>query len=231
MVSGFLTSPCDHSRIFPGDAIRIRIPSKSSGSLGFSKSSRMLSKPVPPQRSAPTTILITPIHRSIGMPVALDQFNVKAEALQFLDQNIERLWQASVEDIVTFHDCFIHTGAPSHIVRFDGQHLLQGVCGPIGFESPNFHLTQALSAKLGFTSQWLLCDKGIGTRGTSVNFIINQVVQLHHINVAHRNFLIERLAGLAVIENRVSGLWQSRLSEQWLDVLLARPIENRRRNV
>src|ERR1700686_534505 len=37
MVSGFLTSPCDHSRIFSGDASEMRIALKESGSLGFSK--------------------------------------------------------------------------------------------------------------------------------------------------------------------------------------------------
>src|SRR5580658_2262447 len=41
MVSGFLTSPCDHSRIFSGDASEIRIALKDSGSLGFSKKLKM----------------------------------------------------------------------------------------------------------------------------------------------------------------------------------------------
>src|SRR5579863_2392548 len=41
MVSGFLTSPCDHSRILSGDASEIRIALKESGSLGFSKKLKM----------------------------------------------------------------------------------------------------------------------------------------------------------------------------------------------
>src|SRR5271165_4382836 len=41
MVSGFLTSPCDHSRIFSGDASEMRIALKESGSLGFSKKLKM----------------------------------------------------------------------------------------------------------------------------------------------------------------------------------------------
>ena len=44
MVSGFLTSPCDHERIFCGDASRIRIALKEVGSLGFSYKLNMLSK-------------------------------------------------------------------------------------------------------------------------------------------------------------------------------------------
>src|SRR6266545_6087438 len=37
MVSGFFTSPCDHSRIFSGLASEMRIALNDSGSLGFSK--------------------------------------------------------------------------------------------------------------------------------------------------------------------------------------------------
>src|SRR3972149_2688153 len=38
MVSGFLTSPCDHDFIFSGDAIRILIASNEAVSLGLSNS-------------------------------------------------------------------------------------------------------------------------------------------------------------------------------------------------
>src|ERR1700712_360338 len=41
MVSGFLTSPCDHSRIFSGLASEMRIAEKDSGSFGFSKKEKM----------------------------------------------------------------------------------------------------------------------------------------------------------------------------------------------
>src|SRR5438132_12020879 len=41
MVSGFFTSPCDHWRIFSGDASEMRIALNESGSLGFSKKLKM----------------------------------------------------------------------------------------------------------------------------------------------------------------------------------------------
>src|SRR5215467_1588210 len=41
MVSGFFTSPCDHSRIFSGDASEMRIALNESGSFGFSKKLKM----------------------------------------------------------------------------------------------------------------------------------------------------------------------------------------------
>src|SRR6185503_15859075 len=41
MVSGFFTSPCDHSRILSGLASEIRIAENDSGSFGFSKKLKM----------------------------------------------------------------------------------------------------------------------------------------------------------------------------------------------
>jgi hypothetical protein len=41
IVSGFLTSPCDHSRIFSGEASEMRMALNESGSLGFSKKLKM----------------------------------------------------------------------------------------------------------------------------------------------------------------------------------------------
>jgi hypothetical protein len=41
MVSGFLTSPWDHSRIFSGEAREILIAENESGSFGFSKKLKM----------------------------------------------------------------------------------------------------------------------------------------------------------------------------------------------
>src|ERR1041384_4791410 len=41
MVSGFFTSPCDHSRIFSGLASEMRMAEKERGSFGFSKNEKM----------------------------------------------------------------------------------------------------------------------------------------------------------------------------------------------
>src|SRR3954454_3658626 len=41
MVSGFFTSPWDHSRIFSGLASEMRIAEKDSGSFGFSKKEKI----------------------------------------------------------------------------------------------------------------------------------------------------------------------------------------------
>src|SRR5262249_17716751 len=49
MVSGFFTSPWDHSRIFSGDASEIRIALNESGSFGFSKKLKMSFTWVSPQ--------------------------------------------------------------------------------------------------------------------------------------------------------------------------------------
>src|SRR5918996_124597 len=41
MVSGFFASPCDHSRIFSGEASMMRIALNERGSFGFSKKLKM----------------------------------------------------------------------------------------------------------------------------------------------------------------------------------------------
>src|SRR5262245_47611142 len=104
-----------------------------------------------------------PVHRSIAVAIAFDQFNIQAETLQFLHQDIERLRQAGVEDVVTFDDRLIHTGTPGDIVGLDSQHLLQGVGGAIGLESPDFHLPEPLPAELRLATEWLLCHQGVWT--------------------------------------------------------------------
>jgi hypothetical protein len=54
MVSGFFTSPCDHSRIFSGYASEIRIAENDSGSFGFSKKLKM---------SLMASLFVAPIYR------------------------------------------------------------------------------------------------------------------------------------------------------------------------
>src|SRR5512134_3610377 len=72
MVSGFLTSPCDHSRIFSGLASEIRIAEKVSGSFGFSKKEKMSFTVFPPvelQSTRSDSSTTSPV-RSRGRPTA-----------------------------------------------------------------------------------------------------------------------------------------------------------------
>src|SRR6185503_21137466 len=110
MVSGFLTSPCDHSRIFSGLASEIRMAEKVSGSFGFSKKEKMSFTCVPPYLLATASRCRRRAARRmdrrrhgrrqelIGRPshAALDELDVEAQRLQLLDQHVERFRQTRV---------------------------------------------------------------------------------------------------------------------------------------
>src|SRR3954463_1421298 len=73
MVSGFFTSPCDHSRIFSGEANEIRIAEKDSGSFGFSKKLKMSLIVSLPSSYSQTTetglgfaLILLPCHSAAG---------------------------------------------------------------------------------------------------------------------------------------------------------------------
>ena len=76
--------------------------------------------------------------------------------------------------------------------------LLQNVGGAVSLKGPHFHFAEALTAEAGFAAQRLLRDEGVGARAAGVHFVVDQVMQLHHVDVAHRGFLLHGFAGAAV---------------------------------
>src|ERR1700685_4039562 len=99
MVSGFLTSPCDHDRIISGDAIEMRMALNASGFLGFSKI---------PKRSSIPDCSLSPA-RLAGL--LLEQFHVEAERLQLFDHHVERLRQARLQRVFNLDDGLSHASA------------------------------------------------------------------------------------------------------------------------
>ena len=87
-----------------------------------------------------------------------------------------------------------------HIVGLDGEHLLEGVRGTVGFERPNLHFAEPLPSELRLAAQRLLGDEGVRPGGACVDFVLHQVNELEHVDAADRDRLIERLARAAVIE-------------------------------
>ena len=68
----------------------------------------------------------------------------------------------------------------------------------VGLEGPDLHLAHALPAVLGLAAQRLLRDERVGPGGTRMDLVGNEVVELHHVDLAHHHALVERLAGAAV---------------------------------
>src|ERR1700733_5846289 len=116
MVSGFLTSPCDHSRIFSGEASEIRIALNESGSLGFSKKLKMsrigffllslyetkllLSNAPRGTRNLSLADETGLLLRRVVADLGLDELDVQAQGLELLDEDVEALRQTRLERVL-----------------------------------------------------------------------------------------------------------------------------------
>ena len=70
--------------------------------------------------------------RSIGRPrralgLVLDHLDIETERLKLLDEHVEALGQAGLQRVLTLDDGLIDPGPAHHIVRLDGQELLERV--------------------------------------------------------------------------------------------------------
>src|SRR5262245_23858505 len=117
MVSGFLTSPCDHSRIFSGLASEIRIAENERGSFGRSKKEKI-------SRMVFSSVLCCGDVRAAGIG-GFDELHVEAQRLELLDQYVEAFGQTRFERVVALDDGFVHSRAALHVVALDGQELLE----------------------------------------------------------------------------------------------------------
>ena len=234
MVSGFFTSPCDHSRIFSGDASEMRIALNESGSLGFSKKLKMSligvaflgtaderifwerdeeaggGEPGARQsrRCLPSLTLPPPI-ASRGLP-GLDELDVQAERLELLDEHVEALREARLERVLALDDRLVHARAAHDVVALDGEELLQRVGRAVGFHRPDFHLAETLTAELRLATERLLRDERVRTDRARVDLVVDEVVELEHVHDAHRDVLVEGVAGAAVEEHRLAARRETR---------------------
>src|SRR5690606_27270665 len=134
MVSGFFTSPCDHSRIFSAEAKEMRIAENERGSLGFSKKLKM-SFMIYSLLRRHRVVVHSPT-KSIGF----DQLHVQAERLELFHEHVEALGEAGVERVVTLHDRLVHPSASLHVVGLDGEELLESVGRAVRLHGPDLHL-------------------------------------------------------------------------------------------
>src|SRR5262245_14195908 len=100
MVSGFFTSPCDQSRIFWGAASLMRI---ASNVMGFACRSRIPHRSLvglsslirlPKGRSVSIRVLSSEDVSGRLLAVLRHQLDVERQALELLDQHVERLRRA-----------------------------------------------------------------------------------------------------------------------------------------
>src|SRR4029450_10040971 len=74
----------------------------------------------------------------------------------------------------------------------------------IGLERPDLHLAEALAAVLRLSAERLLSDKRIWSHRPGMNLVRHKVAELHHVDVANHDFLIEWIAGATIKQARLS---------------------------
>src|SRR6266487_3146870 len=177
MVSGFLTSPCDHCLMSSAVARPMRRSSKKLTSStcvipwGSSWSSSDLfnaARLAPGQVDAEflggaEDILIGIPHLDRGT-VAGEHLDVEAEGLHLLDQHLERLGDPRLGDVLALDDGLVHLDPAEDVVGLDGEQFLERVGGAVGLQGPDLHLTEPLATELRLPAQWLLGDHRVGAR-------------------------------------------------------------------
>ena len=137
--------------------------------------------------------------------VALLELDVETEGLDFLDQHVEGFRRAGLQRVVALDERLVDLGTSLNVVGLDGEEFLERVRRAVSFERPHFHFAETLAAVLGFAAQRLLRDERVRTDRARVNLVRHKMVQLHHVDVADDDLLIEFLAGAAIKQQALAG--------------------------
>jgi hypothetical protein len=138
--------------------------------------------------------------------------------------------------VLALDDVLVHLGTAVHVVGLDGEHFLQRVGRAIRFQRPDFHLTEALTTELRLAAQRLLGNERVRAGRTGVHLVVDQVMQLQHVHVAHSDLTLELLTGAAVVQvtwvrRSGPGSWRCRPgtpAPACADLFFVRAVEHRR---
>src|SRR3954453_23630583 len=160
--------------------------------------------------------------------VGVEDLGVEAEAPELLDEHLERFGDARRLDLLALDDGFVRLDAPEDVVRFHGEELLEDVGRAIGLEGPDLHLAEALATELGLATERLLGDEAVRAGGPRVDLVLDEVVELEHVDVAGGDAPVERLAGAAVAQLDLAVVGQACFGQLALDVVLGGAVKDRR---
>src|SRR5580765_5044923 len=132
--------------------------------------------------------------------VLIEDLRVQPEAAQLLDEDLEGFRNPRWLDLLPLDDGFVRLDASEDIVRLDREQLLEDVRGPVGLERPDLHLTEALAAELGLATERLLGDQAVRAGRPGVDLVLDEVVELEHVDVTDGDRSIELLAGPTVTQ-------------------------------
>jgi len=134
------------------------------------------------------------------LAVCRENLDVETQGLHLFHQHLEALGNTGLLDVFTLDDGFVDLHAAKNVIGLDGQQFLQRVGRAIGLQCPHFHFTKALATKLCFTTERLLRDHRVRTRGACVDLVIDEVVELQDVHVAHRHGCREGFARATIEE-------------------------------
>src|SRR5690606_9429453 len=134
----------------------------------------------------------------------LKQLDIQAQRVKLFDQHVEALWQARIKGEITFDDRLIDSSTTLNVVRLNGQEFLKRVGCAVRLDCPDLHLTESLTTELSLTTERLLRDEAVRSNRTSVDLIVDKVVQLEHVHDSAGHIVIKRLSSPAVEEHTLT---------------------------
>src|SRR3989449_373511 len=147
----------------------------------------------------------------------VEHLDAEPQRLELLDEHLERFRDSRRLDVLALHDRLVRLDTTHDVVGLDREELLQDVGGAVRLERPHLHLAEPLSTELRLSAQRLLSDERVRARRACVDLVLDKVVQLHHVDVADRDRLLELLAGAAVAQVDLPVLGKPRELELFLD--------------
>ena len=218
MVSGFLTSPFDHVRIWSAVArpmrswskfvdvehrhvVQLLLVSHATGatSVFFVAAPLGTGKVDTELFGGAEDVFVELAHLDLFAGGRAD-LDVETEGLHLLDEHLEALGDAGLGDVLALDDGLVDLHAAEHVVGLDGEQLLQAVRRAVGLEGPHLHLTEALPTELRLTTERLLGDHRVRTGGPGVDLVVDQVGELQDVDDADHDRVVVGLAGSAVGE-------------------------------
>ena len=134
------------------------------------------------------------------LSVLVQDLHVKTQCLKLLEKDLEGLRNTGLGNIFALNDRLVSLHSSDHVIRLDRQDLLQGISCAVSFQRPDFHLSESLSAELRFAAQRLLRDQGVRARGTRMDLVVDQVMELEVVHVADRDRIVEQFTCPSVSE-------------------------------
>src|SRR4030042_5859455 len=127
---------------------------------------------------------------------------------------MERFRNPWFKGCITFPYCFLHTCPACNIITFDSQKLLKSVSSSVCLKCPHLHFTKPLPSELCLSSKRLLCNKRVRSYGAGMYFVVNKMVELHHVHISNGHRSTKWFTCSTVIKCYLPRCWEAGLFEE-----------------